>query len=465
MLVVWGPLMVGGTYYAATGSIPGAVVLASLPYALLCTTVLMGKHIDKIPWDEPDGTHTLPVILGEARARARHQGMFVLFYVSIVALVIAQVLPVASVLVVRCRCPIMVRAWKAYSRTEARGVADTEPGLAVVVRSALVPRHPPGRWPVRAGTDRRRNPRLVNRPRSGFLDFGLAALGAFCFGCTILFSRAVARDGVPPSVALGIRFGCAGLLLLAALAIMRRPLLPPVGERFAALALGLVPLRGRVDVLLHGPRARHRRRGRAHLLRVPGGHRAGRGLARRDAAATADDRRARCWRCRASAVVAVGGGEVAITPAGVLCVSDRSLMFSTYVLVSDRVLRAHRLADGRDVDRARRGDRGAPFGAIRARQLEVPSGRRWRRWSRTVSRPRPRSRSSSSCSGASARRGPRSCMALEAVIGIVLSRDLPRRVGEAHRRDRWCGDPRGRGARRPRDAPADRARKRPLSRP
>ena len=48
MLVVWGPLMVGGVYYAATGTIPGAVVLASLPYALLCTTVLMGKHIDKI---------------------------------------------------------------------------------------------------------------------------------------------------------------------------------------------------------------------------------------------------------------------------------------------------------------------------------------------------------------------------------------------------------------------------------
>ena len=51
VLVVWGPLMVGGTYYAATGTIPGAIVLASLPYALLCTTVLMGKHIDKIPWD------------------------------------------------------------------------------------------------------------------------------------------------------------------------------------------------------------------------------------------------------------------------------------------------------------------------------------------------------------------------------------------------------------------------------
>src|SRR3954451_2791183 len=99
VLIVWGPLMVGGVYYSATGTIPGAVVLASLPYALLCTTVLMGQPIDKIPWDAADGTHTLPVILGEARARKVTQGMFVVFYLSVLALVLAQVLPVATVLV------------------------------------------------------------------------------------------------------------------------------------------------------------------------------------------------------------------------------------------------------------------------------------------------------------------------------------------------------------------------------
>jgi 1,4-dihydroxy-2-naphthoate octaprenyltransferase len=114
VLVVWGPLMVGGTYYAATGEIPGAVVLASLPYALLCTTVLMGKHIDKIPWDAPDGTHTLPVLLGEARARALTKTMFVGFYASVIALVIAQILPVGSLLVF-ASLPIMVRTWNAYS--------------------------------------------------------------------------------------------------------------------------------------------------------------------------------------------------------------------------------------------------------------------------------------------------------------------------------------------------------------
>jgi 1,4-dihydroxy-2-naphthoate polyprenyltransferase len=115
VIAVWGPLMVGGTYYAATGHIPGAIVLASLPYAVLCTTVLMGKHIDKIPWDAPDGTHTLPVLLGESRARRITQGMFATFYASIVALVGARVLPVASLLVF-ASFPVLVRVWKAYDR-------------------------------------------------------------------------------------------------------------------------------------------------------------------------------------------------------------------------------------------------------------------------------------------------------------------------------------------------------------
>jgi len=62
VLVVWGPLMVGGTYFSATGSVPWQVLVASVPYGLLCTTVLMGKHVDKIPYDAPSGTNTLPVL-------------------------------------------------------------------------------------------------------------------------------------------------------------------------------------------------------------------------------------------------------------------------------------------------------------------------------------------------------------------------------------------------------------------
>ena len=55
----------------------------------------MGKHIDKIPWDAPEGIKTLPVLLGEAPARRFTQGLMVGFYVT-VALVVARRAPVAG---------------------------------------------------------------------------------------------------------------------------------------------------------------------------------------------------------------------------------------------------------------------------------------------------------------------------------------------------------------------------------
>src|SRR3984893_7689726 len=98
VFLVWGPLMVGGTYYAAVGHLPWAVVLASLPYALLCTSVLMGKHIDKIPWDAPDAPAPLPVLLGERRARAVTKAMMVAFYPLVAVLVAVGTLPILSLL-------------------------------------------------------------------------------------------------------------------------------------------------------------------------------------------------------------------------------------------------------------------------------------------------------------------------------------------------------------------------------
>ncbi len=80
VFVVWGPLMIGGTYFVATGTLPAWVWVASLPYAILVTTVLFGKHIDKISADTAKGIHTLPVILGEARARRVAEGLMIAFY-------------------------------------------------------------------------------------------------------------------------------------------------------------------------------------------------------------------------------------------------------------------------------------------------------------------------------------------------------------------------------------------------
>lgn len=115
VLMVWGPLMVGGSYYAAAGSIPADIVLASIPYGLLCTAVLMGKHIDKLPWDEAAGTRTLPVIVGEGAARLVTQAMMVAFYPLVALLVLLGTVPVLA-LVCALALPKLVPTWQAFAR-------------------------------------------------------------------------------------------------------------------------------------------------------------------------------------------------------------------------------------------------------------------------------------------------------------------------------------------------------------
>jgi 1,4-dihydroxy-2-naphthoate octaprenyltransferase len=87
VLIVWGPLMIGGGYYVITGQWDWNVVLASLPYALGPTTVIFGKHIDKYKEDKAKGVHTLPVIIGERAARAMALVMFALQYLLVIYLV------------------------------------------------------------------------------------------------------------------------------------------------------------------------------------------------------------------------------------------------------------------------------------------------------------------------------------------------------------------------------------------
>ncbi|HWW52938.1 MAG TPA: prenyltransferase, partial [Acidimicrobiales bacterium] len=117
VLVVWGPLMVAGTYYAAVGNIPWQVTAASIPYGLLCTAVLMGKHIDKIPYDKPIGIKTLPVMLGEQRARVATRWLMAAFYLSVLASVIVRALPWPALLAFAA-LPALVRAWRPFG--EAR---------------------------------------------------------------------------------------------------------------------------------------------------------------------------------------------------------------------------------------------------------------------------------------------------------------------------------------------------------
>lgn len=113
VLVTWGPLMVGGVYYAGVGSLPWQVVAAATVYALLPVTVLVGKHIDKLPYDAPAGTRTLPVLLGEDRALALTRAMMITYYLGVVALVALRALPWPALLTLLA-LPLLVRTVRAF---------------------------------------------------------------------------------------------------------------------------------------------------------------------------------------------------------------------------------------------------------------------------------------------------------------------------------------------------------------
>ena len=168
-------------------------------------------------------------------------------------------------------------------------------------------------------------------------DLALALTGAFAFGCTILFSRTVAREQLAPGVALGIRFGVAGVILLVVLAVLRSPLLPPRGERIRAFALGLCIYAVESTFFYMGLE-----RGTAAAVALifyayPAV------IAVFETVTGAIRLRARTLVALAlsisgSAVVAIGGGKVAISRTGVLFVCGSVVMFSAYALLSDRVV-------------------------------------------------------------------------------------------------------------------------------
>ena len=132
VLFVWGPLMVGGTYYVVAGRFDWRVAVASLPFALGATAVLFGKHIDKLGADSQKKIRTLPVLLGERVSR----------YVTL-AMLIAQYALVGYLMAIRYFSPVMVL------------VLGAAPALKLAFRAYSFPRPdkpprelPAGVWPL-----------------------------------------------------------------------------------------------------------------------------------------------------------------------------------------------------------------------------------------------------------------------------------------------------------------------------
>lgn len=113
VFLIWGPLMIAGTYFVTAGALPGWVWAASVPYGILVTTVLFGKHIDKCAIDGAKGIRTVPVLLGAERARRVNQVLMVGFFVFTIALAAAGILSLWSLLILGA-VPRLLRVLKLY---------------------------------------------------------------------------------------------------------------------------------------------------------------------------------------------------------------------------------------------------------------------------------------------------------------------------------------------------------------
>jgi 1,4-dihydroxy-2-naphthoate octaprenyltransferase len=115
VLVVWGPLMVGGGYAMITGELSANAMLASLPYGLGVMTILMGKHIDQMDFDSGRSIGTLPVLIGERAARTLNlAAIFAIYAIVVVLIGLGRLTPFAAAIALAA--PRAVHAVKIMSR-------------------------------------------------------------------------------------------------------------------------------------------------------------------------------------------------------------------------------------------------------------------------------------------------------------------------------------------------------------
>lgn len=126
VIIVWGPLMVGGGYYVVTGTIDSTVILAGLPFSLGATSVIFGKHIDKLDQDRAKRIRTLPVLLGDRISRGAVIGMFFAQYAITAALVVSGRLGWPLLLVV-IAIPAVVRSIGIYRAPRPEAPPDRFP--------------------------------------------------------------------------------------------------------------------------------------------------------------------------------------------------------------------------------------------------------------------------------------------------------------------------------------------------
>jgi 1,4-dihydroxy-2-naphthoate octaprenyltransferase len=92
VFLMWGPVIVGGTYFVQRGSLSPDAVLISVPFGLLVALVLLANNLRDIDYDRSAGIATLGTLLGQQKTRVLYQGLILLAYLAIALLIALKIL-------------------------------------------------------------------------------------------------------------------------------------------------------------------------------------------------------------------------------------------------------------------------------------------------------------------------------------------------------------------------------------
>ncbi len=98
VFLLFGPLMVIGSYYVQTQTVSIAAILVSIPLGLLTTAILHANDIRDMDQDKKAGIKTLSLIVGTNNAERIYRLLIIISYVLILALVIYKIIPIWSLL-------------------------------------------------------------------------------------------------------------------------------------------------------------------------------------------------------------------------------------------------------------------------------------------------------------------------------------------------------------------------------
>jgi 1,4-dihydroxy-2-naphthoate octaprenyltransferase len=99
VFLMWGPLMVEGTYYVQRQTFSAEALCISIPFGVIVALVLLANNLRDISHDRNRHIRTIAILLGERKGFYLYAGLAALAYISIFGMLVGGVLPFWSVLV------------------------------------------------------------------------------------------------------------------------------------------------------------------------------------------------------------------------------------------------------------------------------------------------------------------------------------------------------------------------------